>query len=305
MAIIAASLYYVLGIPLITSCIYATPLAVISSAIVIPSVESLRHDHREFSVYESCISDILGIMLFYLLVDLALTSHVMQELTSFLGTLVLTILISIVASFGLVILFKYIKTNVKIFLFIAILILLYAIQKQLHLSPLILILMFGIILKNNQLFFRGRFAKFASRMELRLMERNFHIITRESSFVLRTFFFIVFGFSMNLEMLLDWKALLLSVVITFFILAVRYVLLRVYNKDGLDPLIYIGPRGLITILLFYSIPSGIVSGRFPESVLLYVIIFTNVLMAFGLIKAGKSDKGEKKLEAVAESELTG
>ncbi|MCB0636594.1 MAG: cation:proton antiporter, partial [Lewinella sp.] len=50
-----------------TAWLYATPLSILSSAIIIPSVTGLKNHKREFHVYESTFSDILGIMLFYFL----------------------------------------------------------------------------------------------------------------------------------------------------------------------------------------------------------------------------------------------
>ena len=44
--------------------IYATPLSIISSAVAIPSSAGLREQEKEFVVYESTFSDILGIMVF-------------------------------------------------------------------------------------------------------------------------------------------------------------------------------------------------------------------------------------------------
>ena len=44
--------------------IYAIPLSIISSAVAIPSAASLLKQDREFVVYESTFSDILGIMIF-------------------------------------------------------------------------------------------------------------------------------------------------------------------------------------------------------------------------------------------------
>lgn len=299
MAIIGFSLYYVFEMTVGQSLLYATPLAVISSAVVIPSVENLRGENKEFLIYESCISDILGIMFFYFVIGLAESSNKANAVADFTINLIATVVISLIAGFGLVILFKYIRTNVKIFLFIAILILLYAIQKLLHLSPLILILFFGLILKNHELIFRGRLANLATRMELKLMERNFHIITRETAFVLRTFFFIVFGLSMMLESMLDMQALALSVVLTASIYFVRRLLLKSFtNNKSLNILTIMAPRGLITVLLFYSIPQELQTDKFPESVILFIILFTSVVMSVGLIHGGKSGDGEEGLPSV-------
>jgi NhaP-type Na+/H+ or K+/H+ antiporter len=284
MGLIGASLHFVFDMSIAQSLLYATPLAVISSAIVIPSVENLSGDKKEFLIYESCISDILGIMIFYFVIGFFESPNKIGAVADFGMNLILSIVMSVIAGFGLVLLFKYIRTNVKIFLFIAILILLYAIEKSLHLSPLILILFFGLILKNHDIVFRGKLSGFATRMELRLMERNFHIITRETAFVLRTFFFIIFGLSMVLESLLDIQALLLSVVLTASIYFLRRLLLLKYNGKSENILLTIAPRGLITVLLYYSIPAQFTTDKFPESILLFIILLSSLMMSYGLIK---------------------
>ena len=61
-----------------TAWLYATPLSILSSAIIIPSVSGLKEQKKEFHIYESTFSDILGIMLFYFLagqLDAAETSN--------------------------------------------------------------------------------------------------------------------------------------------------------------------------------------------------------------------------------------
>jgi Na+:H+ antiporter len=289
--VIGFAISYGFGMDIWVSFLYATPLSVISSAIVIPSVKNLQGEKKEFLIYESCISDILGIMLFYLLIGLLENENKVDELGTFSLNLLITAVISIFTSFGLIVLFKYIRSKVKIFLFLAILMVLYAIEKSLHLSPLILILLFGLMLKNHQLVFRGRFANLISKMELKLMERNFHIITRETAFVLRTFFFIVFGLSMVLESLLDVRALVLSLVIVILLFSIRWLGLKVFDKWNMKPLLYVAPRGLITVLLYFSIPSQYHNTPFPESVILYVVLITSLVMTFGLISNKKKEAG--------------
>lgn len=45
--------------------LYATPLSILSSAIIIPSVSGFSEKKKEFHIYESTFSDIMGIMMFY------------------------------------------------------------------------------------------------------------------------------------------------------------------------------------------------------------------------------------------------
>ena len=55
------------GMTIEKAWIYATPLSILSSAIIIPSVTALNPIKREFHIYESTFSDILGIIVFYYL----------------------------------------------------------------------------------------------------------------------------------------------------------------------------------------------------------------------------------------------
>jgi Kef-type K+ transport system membrane component KefB len=56
---------YVIGLAIPTAMLAAIPFAVISSAVAIPSAAGLPERPREFVVYESSLSDILGVLVFY------------------------------------------------------------------------------------------------------------------------------------------------------------------------------------------------------------------------------------------------
>jgi hypothetical protein len=47
------------------------------------------------------------------------------------------------------------------------------------------------------------------------------------------------------------------------------------------PLLWAAPRGLITVLLFYSLPAGLVPEAFPPGALILVVLLSCVLMAVG------------------------
>ena len=50
------------------------------------------------------------------------------------------------------------------------------------------------------------------------------------------------------------------------------------------------PRGLITILLFYSIPEELVVERFNKGILLLVILVSSMVMAVALIRYRRKPK---------------
>lgn len=295
--IIAPIFHFLIEMSWSSSILYATPLAVISSAIVLPSVASLEEYDRELLIYESCISDIIGIMMFNLIVSILETNKVGSSVGEFAFEVLATIVVSLAVGVGLVLLFKFLNAKVKLFFFISILILIYALGKMIHLSPLVLILVFGLMLKNHHLVFRGPLKNLMTRMEFRKMEKDFHIISRETAFVLRTFFFIVFGLTIDIAALVDVEVLIISVMAFVGILLGRIILLKLVTKKASAIVEYVAPRGLITILLFYNIPKSLVSEAFQPGIILWVIIITSIYMSYGLIRGA----GSKEL-VVAESE---
>tara|TARA_B100001093_G_scaffold165764_1_gene158328 strand:- start:3432 stop:4637 length:1206 start_codon:yes stop_codon:yes gene_type:complete len=294
---IAPIFHFLLNMDIGLSLLYATPLAVISSAIVLPSVVSLNEYDKELLIYESCISDIIGIMVFNLILSIMQTQEVRGSISDFGIEFLITVAVSFVIGIGLVLLFKFLNAKVKLFFFISILILIYALGKMIHLSPLVMILMFGLILKNHKLFFIGPLKNLMTRMEFKKMEKDFHIISRETAFVLRTFFFIVFGLTINLLSLINFEVIIISLMVFISIYLVRIVLLRVFEKEGSPILAYVAPRGLITILLFYSIPKDLLSETFQPGVLLWVIILTSIYMTYGLIKHVKEAEIEHEVDS--------
>ncbi len=264
--------------------LYATPLSIMSSAIIIPSVSGLILTKKEFMVYEGAFSDILGIMLFYFIISLLEFGGATASI-QFAGSLVITIVVAIVASYALVFLFKDIKGHIRLFLLIAVLLLLYAGGKLMHLSPLLIILIFGLSLANH----RRAFKIFRNSLveedddPIEKIQKEFHLITLETAFVVRTFFFVVFGMTIDLNALLDWDVFLISAIVLLILFVVRFIFLRMFLGKEILPELWIAPRGLITILLFYAIPTIYTDPDFSSGILLYVIIISSLIMTFALI----------------------
>lgn len=309
-AAITYALQQLLPEPDIIKCLlYATPLSVLSSAIIIPSVSSLDKDKKEFMVYESTFSDILGIMLFYFIVTIAeanqtseLNVAITQASIEFITSLVLTIIVSVIASYLLVLILQKIPGHVKFFLLIAILILLYSVGKLIHLSPLLIILFFGVILANNHLFFRGPLTKFINTEKVHEIEKDMFTVTVETAFVVRTFFFVVFGMTAVLATLLDIEVVVISLVIIGILYIVRFITLQIFLWRKINPQLFIAPRGLITVLLFYAIPKDFTIEAFNPGVLLFVILVSALIMTFALIVDGKKRSRYKAIRKEIETE---
>lgn len=280
-----------------TALIYATPLSILSSAIVIPSVVNLNEKAEEFHIYESTFSDILGIMVFYFLVELGSSSSSVMVLGDFTFGLVITIVTSVILSYVLIYLFQNLETKVKLFLMISVLFLLFSFGKLMHLSSLLIILVFGLILNNYKLFFIGKLKKSLRPLAIENIRESFLMITIESAFVIRTFFFVIFGFSIALTTLLDVKVAIISAAILIVIYVTRIISFLPHKHENIKQAITIAPRGLITLLLFYSIPEEFIFDGFKKGILLFVIIVTSLVMTSGLMK-----KDKKKEEEISEVE---
>ncbi len=301
--LLAASVieYFVPGMSYLQSLIYATPLSILSSAIIIPSVGELKPDKKEFHIYESTFSDILGIMIFYFFLSRYETQGTATDsgVLAFTINLFATIAISLVGGYLLIVVFQRIKSNVKLFLLISALLLLYSIGKQMHLSALIIILVFGLLIANMKLFFSGKLSKLIDFSKANEIYKGLHTVTAESAFVVRTFFFVVFGITISLSAFTDLRVAFISAILLITIYASRYLYLRVFFGKDIIPQLFIAPRGLITILLFYYIPESAKNPNFNEGILLFIIIASGLIMTFALIynkrRANKALKEAKEL----------
>ncbi len=278
--------YFVDGMTSQKAWLYATPLSILSSAIIIPSVSGLSLAKKEFHIYESTFSDILGIMVFYFLAgNMEADSH--GGFAGFAGNTVLTIVLSLVASYMIILIFQNIKSHTKLFLLIAVLLLLYAIGKKAHLSSLIIIFIFGLLMNNTKFFFRGPLAKWLKMEEAKHIYEGLHVITMETAFVIRTFFFVVFGLTIVLSSLANINVVIVSLLIIASIYLIRVVLLRFFLGADILPQLFIAPRGLITVLLFYAIPKEAEVAGFQPGILLFIIIVTGVIMTIAMIQDKK------------------
>ncbi len=274
----------------VQALIYAIPLAIMSSAIIIPSVKNLSHEKKEFLIFEAAFSDIIGIMIFYFTIDsLELTSA--RDITmNIVGNISITMLISIVLGFVMIYFIQKLEGDVKLFLPIAVLLLLYSVGKLFHLSSLIFVLTFGLMINNSEVFFRGPLKKLISDVGIDYLLKDIKLLVFESSFIIRTFFFIIFGMSITLNGLNDPIVYLIGIIILVFMYATRFGALKLLNRKQMKPALWVAPRGLITILLFYAIPKELIAPQFNTAVLLLIIVISSLVMMYGLIKHSGDDE---------------
>ena len=278
----------------------AIPLAIISSAVAIPSAGGLLDKEREFVVYESTFSDILGIMIFnYALRQFEVGEGLQNSssLVALLFQIIGVVVISIGITYILFKLLRQIEHHVKFFLILALLILVYAFGKLFHLPALVTIFIFGIFLSNVKSLL-PRFLK--NYLDLDHTEKElheFHLLTAESTFLVRTFFFLFFGFSIQLSSFNSIQPLIYGVIIILIMLALRYLYFSATTVQiKPSPLVYLSPRGLISILLFLQLKDisfvDLSLSPIDERVLLIVILGTMLVMLLGTLKKSKASQRE-------------
>jgi hypothetical protein len=143
--------------------------------------------------------------------------------------------------------------------------------------------MFGLVINNWELIKWKPLKRYFSDESVEGEVGFLKSITAESSFLIRTFFFVLFGFGIGVAYFQNLSVLALGSVIVLALLALRFIYLRVVHRYDLLPELFYIPRGLITILLFYKIPAWERIEAFDEGVLFFVILATGLILMFGAI----------------------
>ncbi|MDD3740537.1 MAG: cation:proton antiporter [Bacteroidales bacterium] len=274
----------------------AIPFGIISSAIAIPSVKHLPARQKEFVVYESSLSDILGVVvfnffLFHEVVNLQAFGHFGFQL------LILTV-ISFVATIILSILLSKIEHHIKFIPIVILIVLIYAVSEVFHLPALIFILIFGLFIGN---ICRLKEINLIKKLKPEIINKEvnrFYDLIKEVTFLIRALFFLIFGFLIETQELINPSSLLISVLIVAIIFLFRWAVFKLFKME-INPLAYIAPRGLITILLFLSIPKVMNIDFVTKSLIIQVVILSTLVMMTGLLisknkQSGKNSQSEKK-----------
>lgn len=289
----AAWLYYEWGISFRQGLINVTPFCIISSSIAIPSAINLTRAKREFIIYESSLSDIVGVIFFnFVTFGTAIT---VSGGFHFMGQFGLMIVISIVASLVLAILLGKIDHHIKYGPIIISIILIYEISKLYHLPALIFILFFGLVLGNIDELRGVKFLKNVRFTKLNKEVNLFKDVVIEATFVVRSLFFLVLGFVLETDDIINVNSLQWSLAIVGLIFVVRLILLKI-TKMEIMPLVFIAPRGLITILLFLSIVPADKIPFLNQSIIIQVILITTIVMMLGLMLTKKKEEKNKPIE---------
>lgn len=294
--LVAACMVFWLQAPVQAALTYAVPFAVISSAVAIPAAAALSQRLRDFVVYESSISDIVGVVIFYAL--LKEFSGLGPMLVTLAGELTLSVLVGLFVGLLIYMLIQRIDHHVRVLPMIFGITLLYGLGKLMSLSPLVMVLLVGLVLNNSQLL--GKRLQSGPAYERDLVA--FKHLNAEFTFAVRSFFFVLLGFSTAVPELLEPDAWAVAGFVVASSLVPRWFLLRFVAREKDEPLLWFAPRGLITVLLVLAIPAHLTVPGFPKAALMLVILIWALLLTYGSMRIPVESRAKNSLDESAPSE---
>ncbi|MFX1767845.1 cation:proton antiporter [Paraburkholderia sp. A1RI-2L] len=278
-AVFSLVAHFLFSLPPREAMIVAVPFSVISSAVAIPGSGFLSTAGREFVVYESAISDILGVLVFYTLLNSdGAAADIMQGLV--VGGL-LSLTLGAACAIALLWVLLRVDGHIRFIPLLAGLFALYITGKLMHLSPLIMVLLFGLFLNNRNLLARVRWLSQPFAQDNEGDVEGFKALVQELTFAVRSFFFILLGYWTNASALASPTAWAVATMILVAIFWSRNVLLRLARISPAWALTWIAPRGLITVLLFLSAKKVAALPSFLDGATLIVVFASAMAMSIG------------------------
>jgi hypothetical protein len=265
----------------VSAVLNTIPLGIISSAVAIPSAAGLNSKEKEFIIYESSFSDVFGIMAFdFILISLTEASG---GIGHYLAAGLATIIIAAITTAGLAIMLHKVSYHINYVIIMTFVVLVYVLAELYHLPALLLVLFFGLALSNSRFVENTFIKRYVEFDKFKRDLESFRKILGELTFLIRSFFFIIFGYYTSVEGIFYPENLITAFIITASILLVRWLFLRYILKMKSALLVLFAPRGLITILLFLGIPAAYVIPEVNSEVITLVILMSLVAMMLGNI----------------------
>ncbi|KAF5085737.1 K(+)/H(+) antiporter NhaP2 [anaerobic digester metagenome] len=260
-----------------------------SSAVVIPLVKHLtmKEDSKTILVLESAVSDVLCIVFALALMEALRVGEVKVGLVigKIISSFALAAVVGVVGGISWSILLNRIRTiQNSIFTTPAFVFVLFGISEALGYSGAISALAFGITLSNIEVFNFNFLKKYITSGPIGLNQTE-KIFFSEIVFLLKTFFFIYIGLSIQFD---NYWALILGLFVTIIVYLLRIPVVKFSIKNrastmDLTMMSVMVPKGLAAAVLA-SLPyqQGIEGGELIRdityAVILFSIVFTSVLV---------------------------
>jgi potassium/hydrogen antiporter len=289
MAVVTGLVSWLTDLELLPALILGAIISSTSEAIVIPLVKQLKIQEKSQALLsiESTITAVLSIIITVTLIE----TYKIGEFQVFrmVGNLLASFFVAICLGIGGAFLWSIFLNKVRnlknaMFTTAAFVFVLFGVVEILGFNGAIAALVFGITLGNLKSIHIPFFMKSLSVETNGLTEME-KIFFGEISFLLKAFFFVYLGMSLEL---IEWRLIMLAAVFTIIIFLVRLTTSKISlsrdipSKDASFIAVMI-PRGLTAIILAsISYQQGIIGGgtikHLTYGVVLFSIIFTSLLV---------------------------
>ncbi len=292
---ITISCMFIFNLSFLTSLFIGAALGGTSSAVVVGLVKKVDVKPKTATtlIMESAETDVFTLAIPLSILGLMLSGDLSPQtvVVQFVASLVFAIIIGVVGAF----LWSYIlnkipslkstKFSTPAFLFI-----LYGMTEYLNLSGALTALSFGIAIGNLQYIEPRILEKIIPNQNI-VLPRKERIFFGEIVFLLRTFFFVFIGISIQINRI-DW--LMWGALITLFVYFTRvFVVKFVISRDTplLDKSVmsFMVPKGLgAAVIATLPIQGGHPDGLIIQSICFSVILFSTIycILCFFLAKTG-------------------
>jgi cell volume regulation protein A len=287
MAVVAGCAIWLTDLELLPAFILGAIVGSTSETVVIPLVRQLRirEETQTLLSVESSVNDVLSIVITMALVqaylvgkfEIALVSA--DLISSFLGALAFGIAGAIIWS---VLLNRIHAIKNAMFTTPAFVFVIYGIVETLGFSGAIAALAFGVTIGNIETIRIPIFKTLTVKEPVGLNETE-KIFFSEVAFLLKTFFFIYLGIS--LELISSWL-ITVGVVLTLVAFVLRIPAVRLSVKKPMSPkdvsiMAIMVPKGLAAVVLA-SIPGqqGVIGGEMIKHITYGIVLFSIVITSF-------------------------
>jgi NhaP-type Na+/H+ or K+/H+ antiporter len=146
-----------------------------------------------------------------------------------------------------------------------------------HLSPLIIVLS-GLLISSHLITWHAKLRSLHTDGYTQTLH-EFKGLVAELTFASKSFFFLLLGYWTNVQQMMSVEAWLIAVAGIAIVLASRFVILKLLRQDAIAQLVWIAPRGLVTVLLFLSAQATGKLDAFPFGAVMLIVLATSALTA--------------------------
>ncbi len=280
--VLAFFMQYFLGWPLIYGAILGAIIGETTTVVVIPLIRGIKITSDLYNVIfvETTINAVASIVVFSLLLGFAtgVKSFTLAQFPSYLLDYIsVAVFLGIVAGIVWLFVIKTVKHAREYLATIAVALFLYGIVDLFNGAAIISVLIFAMIIGNEQVF-----AKYLN-IKSKLTKKGETSVQNAIEFLIRTFFFVLMG----MIIVLSVQYLIYGIIVTVIVVGIRYLETRtiLYNNDPTEKKLVFAlmPRGVTTATLA-AIVFGIGGIFFSQIfyICFMVIVFTTILSSIML-----------------------